>query len=416
MIKILLSLFLVPLEWLVLAPLAIIIPRQKKQVVFIGKFNGQFVDNVKYLFLYAEHLKDNELNINFLTENRGIFSELKKNGIKVIFHPSLQSITLLLRAYLVIVDHNDWIWKCKYHLLLKAKTIQLWHGVGFKHVELEIIKSKQYREKPLILRIAISIYRALKGRFPNYDLIISTSKFYTQELFTKAFHYKIIVESGYPRNDVFFIDAYKTSEAMNRVYLCSDKTVINRAMEHKRKGKKIILYAPTYRDSGELVSNTNTLDIEKFDKFCRDCGFILIVKFHPYPNNELSTMNFDNVLIYHPSKDVYPLLPVTDLLITEYSSIYTDYLLLNKPIIFYPYDYKKYLVKDRELKFDYNCITPGPKCYSQKEIENEIVNILIDQKDLFKLRRKNLRDISFYFADGKSSERTWTEIYNQFYK
>jgi len=320
MIKIIISLLLTPLEWLVFAPLAMIIPSKKNQIVFIGKFDGQFVDNIKYLFLYFEQLNNRELNISFLTENKEVFWELKEYGIEVIFHPSIRSILLLLRTYIVIVDHNDWIWKCKYHLLLTAKKIQLWHGVGFKNVELEILKSKLYREKPLIIKIFISIYRTLKGRFPNYDIIISTSTFYTKELFSKAFHYKKIIETGYPRNDVLFLDNHKTGERIKRAFIFSDKGIINRVTEYKSKGVKTILYAPTYRDSGELAYNTNTLDIKRFDRFCREFGFQLVVKFHPYPASEFHTINFDNVLFYHPSKDIYPLLPFTDLLITEYSS------------------------------------------------------------------------------------------------
>jgi len=94
-----------------------------------------------------------------------------------------------------------WIKRFKFFFLKNVKKIQLWHGIGFKYIELANENEfKSGRSK---------ILHFLVGRFPCYDVVISTSEFYTRKVFSKAFNYKYIWETGYPRNDVFLRNFYK---------------------------------------------------------------------------------------------------------------------------------------------------------------------------------------------------------------
>jgi len=119
-------------------------------------------------------------------------------------------------------------------------------------------------------------------------------------------------------------------------------------------------------------------------------------------------------MLYDSSSDIYPLLPLTDCIITDYSSIYFDYLLINKPVIFFPYDYKKYIEYDRDLIFDYDTMTPGPKCYTQQELHNQIYNIVIKGTDSYYDRRQEIRKIAFDSVDGQASERIWNVIEEEY--
>jgi CDP-glycerol glycerophosphotransferase len=87
-----------------------------------------------------------------------------------------------------------------------------------------------------------------------------------------------------------------------------------------------------------------------------------------------------------------------------------DYLLLNKPVIFFPYDLKEYKEMSRELQFNYNNITPGPKCFNQTELEEEILLCLKGNLDEYKEKREKMLDLAFKYKDGMSCDRIWSYI------
>jgi len=92
-------------------------------------------------------------------------------------------------------------------------------------------------------------------------------------------------------------------------------------------------------------------------------------------------------------------------LITDYSSIYTDFIIQNKPVVFFPFDYDAYLKNERTLQFDYKTITPGPKCYTYQELEKELKKILVDNIDEYEGDRKKIISIFFDIIDGNSCNR-----------
>ncbi len=113
----------------------------------------------------------------------------------------------------------------------------------------------------------------------------------------------------------------------------------------------------------------------------------------------------DNIIFYNNSKDIYPLLSNTDLMITDYSGIFFDYLLLNKPLIFFNYDYDEYIKYNRKLSFDYDKITPGIKCENQNQLEQKIIKILVENNDEYIDKRNEILNISFKYKDGNASKR-----------
>ena len=387
--------------WCILVPLSLLIPRRGKHVIFIGREKGHFTDNVKYL--YIKFLKSPVAGYKplFLTEDREEYERLRRLSIDALIYPSLSSLKLLLTCPVVIVDHDTWAFRFRFFLLYHAKKVQLWHGVGFKYIG--ILKIEKEIENPLF-RLGIVLLYKIIGLIPTYDVFVSTSEFYSGEVFRKAYKAKEIIETGYPRNDIIFNDIEEVLG--DRLYLLNtDTDIICRSMEYKKKGMTLILYAPTFRDSGGDPISDGALDLDRLNQFCRKNNLLFIFKFHPDPHFAYPDIACSNILRYNPGLDIYPLFSAIDLLITDYSAIYTDFLLTNRPVIFFPYDMKKYIRSDRPLQFDYDSMTPGPKCLNQDELQQEIERIMINGDDKYTDRRRLILEQTFKFHDGLSSER-----------
>jgi len=245
----------------------------------------------------------------------------------------------------------------------------------------------------------------LSGAFPKYDLVLSTSGFYAEEVFSKAFRTKKVITAGYPRNDVFF--------QYNRpnILIGSDREAIERIQRVKDDGYRVILYAPTFRDNGGDPLTDGALDIVRLSDYSVKNRLFFVFKFHPNPIYLTNLGSFpDGIISYNAEKDIYPALKYFDGLITDYSSIYMDYLYLDKPVIFFCYDYERYINQDRELQFDYDWITPGPKCRDQDELEAEIDSALRKNSDCYKKRREEIFKMAFDENRADASKRIWSYI------
>jgi len=384
------------LGWLVAVPLAVIVPKKKNLVCFIGRDKGLFLDNVKHMYCHAVQQTDG-VQSYFLTQDSKTYCKLKKENLPVVYHPSLRSLWLLLRTNVVIVDNLLWISHMKYMLLIMAKKIQLWHGSPLKQIELG--NEKEIRRNKLIIR---KIYNVLVGRFPEYDLMHSTSSFYTNQVYAKAIRSKQVIECGYPRNDVMFRDCN------NLDLIEADRNLYKRISELHASGIKIIIYAPTFRDTDWHATGKEALNLVMLDRFLGDKGLFAILKYHPLVKlNKDETYN--HLVVFDNTKDIYPYFPLTDLMITDYSSIFIDYLLLDRPVLFFPYDYEDYLAKDRKLMFDYDDFTPGPKCKTQEELFSNIRN-MNQIRDDYKTLRDKILQITFDNNRGVASPIIWNKI------
>ncbi|KPJ74913.1 MAG: hypothetical protein AMJ54_16310 [Deltaproteobacteria bacterium SG8_13] len=381
---------------LVAAPVAWVLPKNKSLVLFIGNGDGQFRDNVKYLYLHFVRKSPPGIAPYFLTENRSVLIQLQQQGLPVLFYPRSITFWKMLRASVVVADNFAWIKKAKYHILLRSFKVQLWHGCSIKRLELD---DPLLKPSPASLVGKILYFTA--GRFPTYDLLLSTSEANTRNIFRHAFRYRKIIESGYPRNDVFF----RKPDPLD--LLGTDTAVFEQVRKFKNQGRKIVLYAPTYRDTGDGDDflEQSALDLEALNRFGEQQQIIFVFKVHP---NRRFDVDFDHtpaLLRYHSTADVYPFLPLVDLLLTDYSSIFFDYLHLDRPIVFFPYDYEKYTREDRKLTYDYNWVTPGPKCVSQSEMQQAIATCLEEKpSDAYREKRKEIFEMAFYRRREDSAE------------
>ena len=388
--------------YLFITPFALIVPK-KNRVLLTSRF-GDFEGNLKYLFLALneEQLKgksrleiDRDIEFIFLTGKEKVAHRLREEGYRAWKYQNPITWFRLLTVKVVIVDGNEWAVGFKYFLLYGAKSVQIWHGTGLKAIGLL---------KPNYQALG-RIHKFFRKENTRYDLVTLSSEDQVKNR-GKAFRYEKMLINGLPRNDVFFDD-----EVLRRSLLFDGES-IDRFKTYKEQGYRLVTYTPTWRKRQEEFFQ---LDPFKLEEVGEQHKIKWIIKLHYKHDIPVQCEGLRHVMEYEKTADIYPLLAMTDLLITDYSSIYLDYLLLNKPIVFYPYDEAEYVNGERALLLDYDAVTPGPKVYTQEALEEEVKKLLDAsddgmKEDPFRKEREELRESFFRYQDGKSTERLWSFV------
>lgn len=211
--------------------------------------------------------------------------------------------------------------------------------------------------------------------------------------------------------------------------LSNGRKNLEKLLNKKLENKKIIFNMPTFHIhensgvvNGEKFDDSikiNGFDYIKFDKFLKDNNAICISKVHHAEErlitNSMEGLKLENLLFIsnkdldEKNLDLYEILNCADILITDYSSIYGDFLFMNKPCIFVNTDIDKYR-EERGISLEpYDFWTAGPKVKTQDQLELEIIKY-IDKEDCFKQKREELRDVFYKYKDDKSSLRVWNYI------
>ncbi len=363
-----------------------LIPRSSKIVVFNGwhsNFEREiFADNSKYFFLYLSHNRP-DIKTVWIGMEKKLPLILQKQGYKSYSISSAKGIYYSLRAKYTITDAFMKLSHWRYSG--GSKVIQLWHGKGMK---------KTGHDSPY------SLQRYNKFLFPNlfqkYHGLISSSN-YTAQLMSRIFQIprEKIVATGLPRNDIFFgpIPGSEIDE---------NKSLQKAIQEAKQScSKKIILYAPTFRPDGSFP--VQQLNLDKLEEFLKNQNMHFIISLHPkFARKDIpkSLVSYHHITFVDSGYDSYSLLPSIDILITDYSSLYIDFLLLDKPLIFFVYDLEKYK-KEMGLYEDFEDLTPGPH---PKSFE-KLLEVLKEQTDTYKKERDRVKKVLFQYPSGNASER-----------
>lgn len=362
-------------------------PVDKNSVLFIGRAAGRLIDNVKYAFLEACR-NDYGFSPLFLTSFSEEYAALRKAGLPVAMFP--KDLRKVAAASVVVSD--DFWWKSSpvYALLHERKTLQLWHGIPLKSIGFCETASKVNMDEEK--------GKYLEFMYSGYDTVLSTSGYVSEHIFSRVFKCRHFLDAGYPRNDVLL----RKADALDM--LGSSPELLGRIRAHKRSGGKVAVYMPTFRDTGGDIFSDGAIDAGRLDRLCKKHNLLLILKFHPYVQLEIGS-NFTNFVAMESGLDIYPLLGQADFLITDYSSVYFDFLLLNRPIHFYVYDLEKYVTKDREFMLDFDAVAPGVRSYNQEEFFDSIEQLLSSGDDGFEKSRKELCANLFDYNDSSSAAR-----------
>lgn len=383
---------------LILMPISFLWPK-KKTIIFITRFGKSFEGNLKYLFLWLVKQNFEEYDTFFLTEDRELEASLKAANLPVLFHPTFASVLECCRAGAIIVDGNEWVRGYKYQMLHAARKFQVWHGSGMKTVGL-----MKPRVKNQTLPVKAVTY--LLGLHPVYD-IVSFGSATQQKTRGHAFRFKSSIINGQPRNDILF------SHEKQVPTIGVDVTTLSTVLEHAKAGNRVVLYAPTHRLPSDLfLQERSALNPHDWNQFAAEHNLLFVFKYHPktLPEHEWEIGECENIIEYDKFSDVYPLLGQVDALITDYSSIFTDYILLNRPVVFFPFDYDRYVNEERALQFDYHTVTPGRKCMTQNEVFDELRKIVTQGMDDYAVIRDEMIRHFYDKADGSSCARMWKAI------
>lgn len=375
-------------------------PKQKNLCLFFGRAGGYFIDNVKYFYIYCVQNRP-EMACLFVSFDRKEADKLKQQNLPALWVNDPDALALLAKASIVVSD--DFSWKTNeqlWALLSEAVSIQLWHGIPLKAIGFPEIQST--------VNMTPDKAEHLTFAYSGYNSVISTSPFFTEHAFARAFKADEFVESGYPRNDVLLRrpGKYDMINADSELYMTMVK--------FRKNGGKVIFFMPTFRDTGGGPFEDGAIDLARLSRFCQQNGILFICKFHPY----LSIANVEmppNIVLMDPKSDAYPLLNLCDVLLTDYSSIYFDFLLLDRPIIFYAYDLDDYISKNRELLFDFEEMTPGKTVKNENDLFTAFDTIVLKGEDAYSERRNKLKKLSFTYQDGKSSERLAKHIMEKYF-
>ena len=376
--KLLLYAMNIPLYWI-----SKLIPKNKNIWIFGAWFGDKYADNSKYLFEYVNK-NHPEIRAIWLTKADDTLGLLHSKGYETYKSTSFKGYYFSMRAYFGFVStgFND-----INHFVFTEKYINLWHGNPLKKVVYDDKLTNGVNYDSLFNRLIRIIFPFI--HLPeDYDYILASSEEESKNLST-AFNKKTndILITGLPRNDVFSCD-------------------------FNGQIKKII-YMPTHRNEGEMdIKKVLLKNLDELNKILSTVDIELYIKLHYYHMKDMNLEQYSNIFLLHDDdieQDIYSVINKYDLLITDYSSIFFDFLLTHKPIIFAPFDYNEYLTKDRELYYDYDDVTPGPKCKNWNEVL-EWIEKFKENPNLYSEERKKIKDKFHKYQDGKSCERVYQEI------
>lgn len=212
--------------------------------------------------------------------------------------------------------------------------------------------------------------------------------------------------------------------------LSDGKTNLEKLINRKLNDEKIIFNMPTYHIhentgilSGEIFEGgikIKEFDYIGFNEFLKDNNILCVSKVHhaeeKLVTNKMKKYNLTNMIfvsnndLKEKELDLYEILNSADLLITDYSSIYADFLFMDKPVVFVNEDIETYR-KQRGLTLEpYDFWTAGPKVQNQDDLQIEIKKSITD-KEYYRQKRKELKTVFFKNIDSNSTERVWDSIY-----
>ncbi len=363
-----------------------LMPRNKNIWLF-GGVSESFNDNVKYLFIYvAENCP--ELRPIWISEDKSIIEYIKSKGLEAYSKYSFKGIYYSLRSKFYFFF--DTVLNINFWTSGGAVKVNLWHGVPIKKIHFDIKNHIMYDS-------------SIKSRwlYPHHyiqsDYMLSTSK-KVSELFSSAFKVasEQCLEYGYPRNEILSYSKEKLMAFVNKYEPIQTKKLIQDIQQYK----KVFVYMPTWRDNGRDFIQDAGLDFKMLTNIMKDNNFCFILKLHHMTKLPIGFESNKNIVLLYHKLDIYPILPFTDCLITDYSSIYFDYKLMHKEVVLFPFDKEEYLEKDREMYYSYELVTENQSVANNFE---ELIAII--QSDTIGVNDNTLiREMIFESQEIESSK------------
>ena len=371
---------------IIIIQFARLFPIRKDIVVF--ESNPDLSDNSYAMFHYLyTHGFQGKYRLCWLIRDKRKIGLFNLKNITYLKAGTVKEIFMLQRAKFVFFDHSNLLSGVRRK---NQVSIALWHGTPIKGPKSNIPKGSK--------------------TWPTYVTATSelACKFTAQFCFVPE---KIVKPWGYPRNDYLFnLDNIKRERIAHRF--------------EYNKYNKVILWMPTFRQSfdtflsedymnnetGLPLTNTEK-ELNEFNDFLRLHNILIMLKLHPLQAKmPIFSKTFSNILIVRNTDleylgvQLYEYLATSDALITDYSSISTDYLLLNRPIIFTTSDYEDYKHSRGFIVENILDYLPGPHVNNMSEFQEALRNIT-SNNDLYVEKRKEVTKLFHKNPDGNSAKR-----------
>lgn len=365
-------------------------PRKKNVVVFESFHGKRYSDSPRAIYEYMK--KNNpEFQLIWSVDKRStqLFDELQIPYVKRF---SLKWLFLFPRAQYWVNNVRLATWMKRPE---NTTYLQTWHGTPLKKLGVDIeevhmpgTKTDKYRK---------NIIEESK----NWSYLVGPNA-YSTEILARAFAYKgPMIESGYPRNDLLTNHTPQQAEKI-------------RQSLHIPTGKKVILYAPTWRDDQFFKKGKYRFEFQfDLNKMKQQYGddFVLVVRMHYLVAENFDFAAYDGFIIdasnYYDIADLYL---ISDVLITDYSSVFFDYASLNRPIIFYMYDLDDYRDRLRGFYFDIESEAPGKIVKTEDELFVEL-NRAVTDGHIDEAKFKHFQDRFCEWEDGKATERVVNRVF-----
>ena len=363
-----------------------LVPRSKKIWIFGAWFGEKYSDNSKYVYEHAINFYP-EIKAIWLTKSDEVLNKLKQQNKPVYKINSLAGAYYSLRAKWCFLSSG--VDDVNKYFINGAKQIWLWHGMPLKKIERSVeLENNIYTKK----------YKLFKVLFPysnkNPYLSISSSAFF-DPIIMEAFGLteEKVLKVGLPRCDALFT--------------IKDEPVIKK-LRQKFNNATILLYMPTFRKIGigngkafsPFVSDFG-FDKDSFVRFLNEENIILLYKSH-FVDSDLEIENFCErfiILSDNDFEDLYVLLNSVDGLITDYSSVYFDYLPKEKPIYLLAFDYENYIKQSRSHYYNMFQEMNGVYCNNWDDFYLKVKSNEFERINMEESRKKFAS-----YLKGKSSD------------
>ena len=374
------------------------IKRDPNQWIFGAWFGTRYADNSRAFFEYvvANHP---EIKAYWVTKNNDVYQDLKRKSLPVVLADSKEGKNIQKHASIFFLTVGPLDVNSAY--LNGCRIVWLWHGMILKFVgepgRQFLMERTIWKKIKTKIRRIILPYEFLTPYDGYPAQMLSTSPFFSKYLQPS---FKLapqdIWELGQPRNDKLFFPS-------------TEPFILD--LKKKFNNPQLVLYMPTFRDEGSKKNlyfnpfNAAGFDLDTFTKTLCDNNIVFIYKGH-YFDSENSMLSQDNRIITvsdNDYDDLYTFVKDVDVLITDYSSIYFDFLLCRKPIILFPFDKDRYMAKSRPFYYDYELLQ-AKRVYSWQELTTALA-----EKDYYVPSEDTIKLFNTY-TDGHSCQRIFDKI------
>lgn len=357
-----------------------IFPVKKNRITFVAPHHGGENDSLGILRSYAEKaggydivtVSTGDLKLNFSS-----FGSLISSVFGAIAFFTVKATALATSKYVFLNDNFMPLASLKFSK--EAIITQLWHAEGaFKKFGLSAPLTNDVRERE-------------KKCSEKLTYVICSSK-NVVSIYAEAF--------GVDKSKVLPLGAPRIDSLLENKNISAIRESFD-SLHPECRGKKLVLYAPTFRDNFEADRNLfGNIDADLFNSQLGN-EYRLLIKRHPQIHSGKPINGAVDVTDGYAIND---LTLICDLLITDYSSVCMDFALLSKPCIFFAFDLDAY-EKERSFYFNYKSYVPGPVVNSFEAVIDEIKNPRNNEEKL-----RSFRDFNFDYIDCKNAERIWNSI------